>query len=169
MTRRMLVLLLAVVLCLPMAGAAQGTRVNPAAPVEGDTITSLDAKGNEVATITLTGIERDWTGYSSSHKQPEGVEYVATALEVTVTNKDDLEISHSAFSLQVDPGVLVDQAAVRSDTIDPPMLINKETIAPGDTLAFSLVFAMPDGTPLTSLFWTTEDAFLTVASFADKP
>lgn len=166
---RLSVALLTVVaiFAMPLLTVGQEDRVNPAIPRLGDPVVLTDARGSQVATMTLTGVERGWDAFSSAHHPPSGTEYVAFTLELEVTGDDELTLSHKEFDLQVDPGILVDIASVRGDDIDPPQLTGKEEVAAGDTLAFTVIFSVPEGTPLTALYWAPEGAFLTIAVLDD--
>ena len=149
---------------MPQAGTAQSDPVNPPAPGIGDAVTFIDEDDEPVATVTLVSVERDWTSYNASHTPAEDTDYLALTVEVEgLPDSPGVEIDREDFALQVDPGVLVEVAGVRSDTADPPLLRGSIDVEEDDVATFTLVYEIPTGTPVAHLFWTPGDAFLTVA------
>src|SRR5690606_11132982 len=90
-------------------GAVGAEPVNPASPGEGDAVHLVDERGDILATVTVTDVERDWTGYKSTFKPRQGVEFVAFTLEIKAV-EGDLELNGKDFDLQRDPGILEDSS-----------------------------------------------------------
>ncbi len=147
-------------------GVAGAQPINPPAPEAGDAVHLVDERGDTLATVTVTGVERDWTGYKSTFKPRKGVEFVAFTLQIEAV-EGDLEVDGKDFDLQRDPGILEDSSSVQPESDDPPALRGKVSIEEGDTATFLLVFEVPEGSGLSNLFWAPDNAFLTIQYLGD--
>lgn len=147
-------------------GAVGAEPVNPASPGEGDAVHLVDERGAILATVTVTDVERDWTGYKSTFKPRQGVEFVAFTLEIEAV-EGDLELDGKDFDLQRDPGILEDSSSVQPERDDPPTLRGKVDIDEGDTATYLLVYEVPEGAGLSHLFWAPDGAFITLQYLGD--
>jgi hypothetical protein len=141
--------------------------INPAAPGEGDAVHLVDKQGETLATVTVTDVKRDWTGYKPTFKPRQGVEFVAFTLEIEAV-AGDLDLSSKEFDLQRDPGVLEITSNVQSENDDPPALGARATIEEGQSATYLVTYEVPEGSSLSQLFWAPEGAFLAIQYLGEE-
>jgi hypothetical protein len=113
--------------------------------------------GNEVATATLTGMERNWQAFDSGSEPQAGMEYVALTIEVeNVAARGTLNVSAYHFTIQTQMGFVYTNAWIYSETVTPALLSEDITLEGGETTEFTMVYAVYVNEPLAQLLWQPE-------------
>ena len=138
---------------------------NPIDPAADDTVTFYGQNGDPAASVTVTGIERNWEDYDEYSEPDAGVEYIAFTVEVeSLTSRGAIEVSSYDFNLQTATGYLYGTAYASAENAEPPLLEDDTSLAGGETLEFTVVFEVFQDEELAHLFWQPESGvLLTVA------
>lgn len=125
--------------------------------------TSADDRGNEFASIEVTGITDDWQDHDPNRQADRGSRYVA--VDFSITNLSDTEIPVTVHNLSlIDAegavnGTSNTQAAEGSGTV---VFSSNEDIAPGETLEGTLIFQLFTGVDPVGLMWQPQSGMMNV-------
>lgn len=115
--------------------------------------TFLDQRGNEVMSITLTNIERNWEEYDTYSKPDAGKEYVLLTFEITNLTSRPADFSPYTLTL-VDsmgmgttPAYIYDNEDIWSDDI---------SVGPGETVEGSMAFGIYADLDPVVIMWQPE-------------
>lgn len=140
--------------------------VNPVDPAIGDTVTWIDDRGNPLAAVTVTGLERGWEEYDEFSEPERGYEFVAFTIEVeSLIGRGAIEVYPYGFYLQTTNGGWLSPGYASSETAEPPLLVDTVSLAKGDSEEFTIVFPVYEEDALAHLMWQPEGLYmLTLAS-----
>ena len=143
---------------------------NPVDPQVGDTLTWINDKGDEVATITVTDVERGWEDYDEYYEPERGTEYVAFTIEVeSVIERGAIDVEAYDFSLQTASGYHYGSSYASADRAEPPLLEDTVSLANGDSEEFTVVFNVFEDDTLAHLLWAPDSGVLiTLAQLEDE-
>ncbi|HWV24465.1 MAG TPA: hypothetical protein VNZ58_09745 [Thermomicrobiales bacterium] len=111
-------------------------------------------RGGEIATLTVTGIERGWADYSSYSSPDAGKEYIAVTFEVSMQSRGSLAISPYGFTLFDGWGMVNPVSWVTvDDGSDVTILSEDQQVASGETASFTVVFQVYEDAPLAIFTW----------------
>ncbi len=159
-----LVALLGLLLLAGSALPAAAQDATPEAPnslktgqVAAQSATLHSENGNEVATATLTGMERDWRAFDPGPEPQPGMEYVALTIEVeNVAARGSLNVSAYHFTIQTQMGFVHANAWIYSETVTPPLLSEDISLEGGESTEFTLIYAVYVNEPLAQALWRPE-------------
>lgn len=125
------------------------------AAVESATLHSEN--GNEVATATLIGMERDWQAFDPGSEPLPGMEYIALTVEVkNVAARGALNVSAYHFTIQTQMGFVYANAWIYSETVEPPLLSEDVSLEGGESTEFTLIYGVYVEEPLARALWQPE-------------
>jgi hypothetical protein len=145
-----------------LSAAAQDATPEPpnslkASQPEAEPVTFYSENGNELATATLIGMERNWLEFDPGSEPQPGMEYVALTIAVeNIAARGSVNVSTYQFTIQTQMGFVYTNAWIYGETVDPPLLSEDIALEGGETAEFTLVFAVYTDEPLAHLLWEPE-------------
>lgn len=126
-------------------------------------------RGDEIATLVVTDVQRDWQDYADYYEPTAGKQFVAVTFEVTMQSRGSLLVSSYAFQLLdgfgfMNPAVYVEPA----EGSDVPVLTENTNVASGETVEFVVVFETYEGAPLGFFLWQPEDGYYVMIDLTDE-
>lgn len=111
-------------------------------------------RGDMIATLTITDIERDWADYDEFYAPGAGYEYVAVTFDVTMQSRGNLEVGPYSFTLFDGFGLMNSPSWVSPAAgVESTVLESEETVASGETGTFTVIFEVYGDAPLAILTW----------------
>lgn len=126
-------------------------------------------RGAEIATLTVTDIEYDWSDYEQFYAPDAGKEYVAVTIEVSMMSRGSLGVSPFSFSLFDGFGVINSNAWVAPAAgVESTVLEDEEMVASGETATFTVVFEVYEDAPLAILMWQPSYSTAVMIDISDE-
>jgi hypothetical protein len=126
-----------------------------------------DEEGNEVATVTVVGVETGWSDYEEGNEPDEGNEYVRVTVEVESTAAEDsFGISVGDFILQSNTGRVTSAENIRTAAqAEADEEVPEETeLATGGTTELTLTFQVASAAgPQSVLYRPDDDTLIDIA------
>jgi hypothetical protein len=126
-------------------------------------------RGDVIATLTVTDVERGWQDYAEFYEPSAGKEFVAVTFEVSMESRGSLLVSAYTFTLLDGFGYMNTASYAEPDTgNDQPILIEDVDVASGETVEFVVIFEVYEDAPLGMLMWQPEFTFFALVDFTDE-
>jgi hypothetical protein len=126
-------------------------------------------RGDTIATLVVTDVERDWQDYGSFYEPAAGKEYVAVTFEVTMESRGSIAVSSYSFQLLDGWGFMNSSAWVEADELsDVEVLTQDLNVASGETVESVIVFEVYEGAPFGYLVWQAEYGFFVMVDLTDE-
>lgn len=155
----------------PEAGEDSGSAGGDSAFARGfDTPAVLfSERGDTIATLTVTDVERAWQDYGEFYEPAAGKEFVAVTFEVSMESRGSILVSGYTFTLLDGYGYMNTSTYVEAaETSDAPVLLEDVDVASGETVEFVVVFEVFEDAPLGILMWQPEFSFFALVDFTDE-
>ncbi len=130
--------------------------------------TYFDTRGNEVATVEVTGVQEDWAEYDEYSAPDRG--YAYRAVEFTVTNVSDTSmiVENYDFSLLDATGRNSSSAWVSpADDSTTALFEDDVPLGGGESADLVLVFETPSDIPAQALLWQPDYGTLVSVNFGE--
>jgi hypothetical protein len=126
-------------------------------------------RGDTVATIAVTDVERGWEDYGEFYEPAAGKEFVTVTFEVSMESRGDLVVGSYAFTLLDGYGYMSYAAYVEADpSSDLEPMMEDVTVASGETVELTVVFEVFEGAPLGFLLWQPEFSSFAMVDFTEE-
>lgn len=126
-------------------------------------------RGDTIATLVVTDVERDWQDYAEYYEPTAGKIFVAVTFEVTMESRGSLLVSSYAFQLMDGWGFMNPAGWVEADEdADVPVLVEDTDVASGETVEFVVVFEVFEDAPLGYFLWQPEYGFFVMIDLTDE-
>ena len=126
-------------------------------------------RGDTIATLVVTDVERDWQDYAQYYEPTAGKIFVAVTFEVTMESRGSLLVSSYTFQFLDGWGFMNSAAWVEADeTADVPILVEDTDVASGETVEFVVVFEVFEDAPLGYFLWQPEYGFFVMIDLTDE-
>lgn len=130
--------------------------------------TWTDERGNEVATIAVTSIESDWTGYSEYSAPERGYIYVAVNFTVTNISGSSMIVEPYDFSLLDELGRNNARAYVSlPDDSSDQIFEDDLALAADETVELTGIFQVPADVTPAVLLWQPESGMLVMVDISE--
>ena len=131
--------------------------------------TYFAANGSEVATITVTGVERGWQDYAEYYEPDPGVEYVAVTFEIESVSSSNLVVESYDFSLLDAKGVNNSRSYVEAAEDAPVQIMEDDVaVASGESVEMTVVFELFEGTELGYFMWQPDSGIIVMVDLAGE-
>lgn len=126
-------------------------------------------RGDTIATLVVTDVERDWQDYAQYYEPSAGKQFVAVTFQITMESRGSLLVSSYAFQLLdgygfMNPSVWVEPA----EGSDVPVLTEDTNVASGETVEFVVVFEAYEDAPLGFFLWQPEYGYYVMIDLTDE-
>ena len=126
-------------------------------------------RGDTIATLVVTDVERDWQDYAEFYEPTAGKEFVAVTFEVSMESRGSLLVSSYSFQLLDGWGFMNAATWVEADEMsDVPVLTEDVDVASGETVEFVVVFEVFEDAPLGFFMWQPEYGFYAMVDLTDE-
>ena len=126
-------------------------------------------RGDTIATLVVTDVERDWQDYAEYYEPSAGKQFVAVTFEVSMETRGSLLVSSYSFQLMDGWGFMNPAAWVEADEAsDAPVLTEDTDVASGETVEFVVVFEVFEDAPLGFFLWQPEYGFYAMVDLTDE-
>jgi len=131
--------------------------------------TYFAGNGSEVATITVTDVERGWQDYAEFYEPDPGVEYVAITFQVESVSSSNLVVESYDFSLLDAKGVNNSRSYVEAAEDAPVQLMDDDVaVASGEAVEMTVVFELFEGTELGYFMWQPDSGIIIMVDLAGE-
>ena len=134
----------------------------------GDAITVVDDRGNEILEITVNEVIVDWDDFSSFSTPDRGYYYLALNVTVENISDDEQEFSDFDFMVRDEFGFLYGTTFVSIDEESPSADIGElesDDIDAGDSMTGLVIFALPNEGAIVDAFYAPYGRLITIATF----
>lgn len=126
-------------------------------------------RGDTIATLVVTDVERDWQDYAEYYEPTAGKQFVAVTFEVSMETRGSLLVSSYSFQLLDGWGFMNAAAWVEADEAsDAPVLVEDVDVASGETVEFVVVFEVFEDAPLGYFMWQPEYGFFVMVDLTEE-
>jgi hypothetical protein len=118
-------------------------------------------RGDPVASLTVTDIERGWQDYGEYYEPDPGVEYVAVTFEISVVSRGNLVAEPFDFSLIDGIGRNNSRSYVSPDEASGVEIFEDDAaVASGETAEMTIVFEVYEETQLGYFMWQPDSGII---------
>lgn len=153
-----------------MAVSAQDTAGSASSSATGfdSPATFIDERGNEVATLSVSGIDPEFDDYSEYSSPERGYIYVAVNFTVTNVSGSSMIVEPYDFSLLDAQGRNNGRAYVSQDENPETALFEDDlALADGESAELTTVFQLPADVPAAALVWQPESGILVIIDISE--
>lgn len=130
--------------------------------------TYFSERGDPVATLTVTDVQRGWQDYGEYDAPDPGVEYVAVTFEISVISRGNLVAEPYDFSLIDGIGRNNSRSYASAAENSGVQLFEEDSaIASGETSQMTLVFEIYEATPLGYFMWQPDSGIIVMVDLTD--
>ena len=130
--------------------------------------TWIDERGNEVATVEVTGIESDWDGYSEYSRPERGYMYVAVSYSVTNISGASMIVEPYDFSLLDVYGRNNGSAYVSlADDATDEIFEDDRALAADEVAELTQIFQIPADVAPAALMWQPDSGMLVMVDISE--
>lgn len=123
-------------------------------------VTWTDDRGNEVATLEITGVTPDWQDYDEYSEPERGMHYVAVDFKVTNVSGSNLILEPYDFSLLDNVGLNSGRSWVDAAEGNDPLFTEDVPVAAGESYEGTIVFAIFVDMEATSIMWQPDSGLI---------
>lgn len=126
-------------------------------------------RGDTIATLVVTDVERDWQDYAEYYEPTAGKEFVAVTFEVSMESRGSILVSSYSFQLMDGWGFMNPAMWVEADEAsDAPVLVEDTNVASGETVEFMVVFEVFEDAPFGYFLWQPEYGFFVMIDLTEE-
>lgn len=126
-------------------------------------------RGDTIATLVVTDVERDWQDYAEYYEPTAGKEFVAVTFEVSMESRGTILVSSYSFQLMDGWGFMNAAVWVEADEeSEAPVLTEDTNVASGETVEFVVVFEVFEDAPFGYFLWQPEYEFFVMIDLTDE-
>lgn len=127
-------------------------------------------RGDIIASMVVTGVERDWQDYDDTYYTPAGGKiFTAVTFEITMETRGGIVVSPYGLTLFDGFGYVNTTMYVEPvDGSELNILTADFEVASGETVEFTAIFEVFEGAPIGYLMWTGEYGFLVMVDLTEE-
>lgn len=130
--------------------------------------TYTDDRGNQVATLEVTGVEAGWSDYADNGAPARGYEFHAVHFTITNVSDIQLDVNDMRFSMVDSLGLNSSRKNVRLDeTAETNVLTDSFSLAAGESQEATLVFELFSDVSPALFMWQPDSGSLVMVDVSD--
>lgn len=130
-------------------------------------VTWTDDRGNEVATLEITGVTPGWEDYDEYSEPERGMHYVAVDFKVTNVSGSNLILEPYDFSLIDNVGLNNGRSWVDAAEGNEPLFTEDTPVAAGESYEGTIVFAMLIDMQPSAIMWQPDSGLIHLVNLND--
>lgn len=125
-------------------------------------------RGDEIATLEVTGITEDWQDFDQYSSPERGTTYIAIDVLITNTSDADLEVNPYNFSIVDSESSNLGTSYVSvAEGAETELFKDAVVLAPGESVEGTMVYSMFNGVTPVAMMWQPEWGRLGIITFGD--
>lgn len=134
----------------------------------GEPAAYFSERGDAIALITVTDVERGWQDYGEYYEPDPGYEYVAVTFEIENLARNNMIAEPFDFSMLDELGRNNSRSYVSPDEASGVTIFEDDTaIASGETVELTIIFELYEQTETAALMWQPDSGIIVMVDLRD--